>query len=494
MFRGKSTILATVACIVFACGGTATASANTFSGLTSSAIVETGRSTTLVIPKTGTKPSITVTPTGSVGEIDKVKVNTEAAFTESAEEPYYASTGKGIQSETTGWGPTGEHIIGPIGGGASCSPPSSVTLAELGIASTRSGTHTYSIEFQASCVLGAGSLNDPGTAEVVMEATGPTDVRSGEEVTFTNVTFSVRLPEKWVEYMLALGGTGSEVRSTSASTFTVSQEVTKAPLIVPAYFVSVGGSDTEWEGMVNKLPAHSIAIVNPLNGPWKERTEPFTAAITYAHAADKGVEVLGYVPTDWDEATEEIQVEAFPSGAPRTCTHYPSDCEKATKPNVEKWIEHWYSDYPSIDGIFFDQYAAEPVTGKTTQRGNEEFYEALRKKVREGRPSSLIVGNPGTASEASGWPLAPELSPTTPDVNTLVAFENDPTGYTAYSPPTWVKDAPANEIASIEYGEEDGPGKHPSCPTKGYAGYEFATDEYGVLPAEPFWSEVAADC
>lgn len=190
-------------------------------------------------------------------------------------------------------------------------------------------------------------------------------------------------------------------------------------LLVPAYFLEIGGSLAEWESMVGSMKPGSIAVVNPANGPFTKAVEPFTAAIKYAQ--ERGIKVLGYVPTGY---AEEKTVEGV----------------HLTKAKIEEYIKQWWSFYSTIEGIFLDEYSELSST--------KSFYEGLQTLIHEeGVKGSLkkqgfVVGNPGL-TPPTNWAL--------PLVDVLCTFENPSAEYATYSPPSWVTSAEKRQICNLVF-------------------------------------------
>lgn len=112
-----------------------------------------------------------------------------------------------------------------------------------------------------------------------------------------------------------------------------------------------------------------IAIVNPDSGPGSGEDALFTKGIEFLQ--DAGVIVVGYVSTKYAGMNASIGQAKHPASL------------------VKKDLQKWYSFYPRIDGIFFDEMA----------RGFDpsiiEYYHSLSRIARS--RNALIIMNPGTS-------------------------------------------------------------------------------------------------
>ena len=99
---------------------------------------------------------------------------------------------------------------------------------------------------------------------------------------------------------------------------------------------------------------------------------------------------------------------------------------------VEKAIAHYYSWYPTVEGIFLDEMAEVP-TAKI-----ETYYRQLAAYVHE--KGGFVVGNPGDTA-ATNWQLSA--------VDQVVTFEGSAAAYATYSPAPWVLAARPQQIANI---------------------------------------------
>ncbi len=157
----------------------------------------------------------------------------------------------------------------------------------------------------------------------------------------------------------ASAGAGGTAGSSAAGASGSSGAAAISGSIVPLYTYP---SDASWSALVNAKKAHPsahvIAIVNPDSGPGSNADATFTTGIAQLLAAN--VVPIGYVRTNYTKQGE---------------------------PAVKADIDHWYSFYPAIAGIFFDEQSAKV--------GDEPFYRDVSSYAKS-KGASLTVGNPGT--------------------------------------------------------------------------------------------------
>ena len=108
-----------------------------------------------------------------------------------------------------------------------------------------------------------------------------------------------------------------------------------------------------------------IVSINPNSGPGTSVDSRFTSAIATLHSSGLNVTVIGYVPTGY--------------GSTRTIA------------NVEGMIDEWYSLYPHIDGIMFDEVSNAAST--------DSFYKTITDYARA-HGAHFLRGNPGAAIDA----------------------------------------------------------------------------------------------
>ena len=131
-------------------------------------------------------------------------------------------------------------------------------------------------------------------------------------------------------------------------------------ILVPAYFFPAGAGLQDWNRLIEAAPqVPIIAIVNPDSGPGKASNPDYAAIVSRAKEA--GVEVIGYVNTDYG---------------------------KRPRQEIEADIDRWVQFYPDIQGIFLDAQASEAE--------HVDLYAALRTFVRQKIKEAVVIGNPGT--------------------------------------------------------------------------------------------------
>jgi serine/threonine protein kinase len=153
-------------------------------------------------------------------------------------------------------------------------------------------------------------------------------------------------------------GNGSPAGGPAGGPQVVVDNSPRLRLLVPAYFYPGGEDLKEWEKLINSPAASAtVAIVNSSSGPG-ENADPNYANII-ERAKQRGVTVIGYVPTKYAKLPLEI-----------------------VKADVDKWIKF----YPGIQGIFFDEQAS--------MADKVQYYVSLYQHAK-GRGLSLVITNPG---------------------------------------------------------------------------------------------------
>jgi hypothetical protein len=148
--------------------------------------------------------------------------------------------------------------------------------------------------------------------------------------------------------------------------------LTQQSIAVPSYF-------TDWGPMLQKAPPTRLVVMNPNSGPGSG----YASQLAAAHAA--GAKVIGYVYTQY--------------GARNPST-------------VQADVDSYYSLYPSIDGIFFDQ-----AWNRCDRVG---YYQSLYDYIKTNKSASAtVVTNQGTATE-SCYLSASDI---------LITFESDYSTY-----------------------------------------------------------------
>lgn len=169
--------------------------------------------------------------------------------------------------------------------------------------------------------------------------------------------------------------------------------------------ISYWGTDT---ALYDQLPTGSLAVINPDSGIFVATGQTSTLVpdlLTWRalvdRTASRGVSLLGYVPTGY-----------FNHGC-----NVPGECQ--TWSRIEAQIAAYFSQLPSVNGIFFDEAA--PSAWNCSAFVTE--YQQLRALVAKYRPGAKIAFNAGVADNCvvSGA-LAGE---------TVVLFESSTTDYTA---------------------------------------------------------------
>jgi Spherulation-specific family 4 len=227
-----------------------------------------------------------------------------------------------------------------------------------------------------------------------------------------------------------------------------------APLaLIPAYFAPEGSPDP-WRTMCEAAPTGSTVILNPDNGPVKRDAKVYAEPMRFCEA--HGQRVIGYVYTKYG---------------------------KRSLATVEKAIAHYYSWYPTVEGIFLDEMAEVPTLKVET------YYKQLADYVHE--KGGFIVGNPGDTA-ATSWQLSA--------VDEVVTFEGSATTYATYSPAPWVLAARAQQIANIIFAASTASKMEADCmkANDDNAGSIYVTNlperpnPYEMLPS--YWASESASC
>jgi Spherulation-specific family 4 len=227
-----------------------------------------------------------------------------------------------------------------------------------------------------------------------------------------------------------------------------------APLaLIPAYFGPEGSPDP-WRTMCEAAPTGSTVIVNPDNGPVKREAKVYAEPMRFC--VDHGERVIGYVYTRYG---------------------------KRSLATVKKAIAHYYSWYPTVEGIFLDEMAEVPTMKVET------YYKQLADYVHE--KGGFVVGNPGDTADTS-WQLSA--------VDEVVTFEGSAATFATYSPAPWVLAARAQQIANIIFAAPTASQMEADCvkANDDNAGSVYVTNlpekpnPYETLPS--YWATEAAGC
>ncbi|XP_024522685.1 spherulin-4 [Selaginella moellendorffii] len=133
--------------------------------------------------------------------------------------------------------------------------------------------------------------------------------------------------------------------------------------MVPAYIYPSPGN-TAWQTLTTQaaqFPYRLVTIINPNNGPGTSAISDYQNAIQ-AFKNAQGLS-LGYVPTTYGNRAYA---------------------------NVISDVDKYYSFYPNISGIFFDE--------ANSNNGSQGYYQNLYRYVKSKSSCSLVVNNPGTAT------------------------------------------------------------------------------------------------
>ena len=237
--------------------------------------------------------------------------------------------------------------------------------------------------------------------------------------------------------LVAACGPSSELANDEATGHTESA-LSQQSIAVPSYF-------TDWTALLQKSPPAKLAIVNNDSGPyngWYDYSSNISAA------QSKGVRVVGYVDTAYMAKLEaDVQAE----------------------------INSWYSQYPSLQGIFFDQVRA--GSGATACSDSSYTYYSHLASMVHAHSGAWAVLNPGSP--------VPSCYPSNNLGDLIVTFEGSADTYlNAFSSTNrgWETAANSGKIWHIVYGTSSTQlGQVLDASRSRQAGYVYVTD----LPFSP---------
>lgn len=131
-------------------------------------------------------------------------------------------------------------------------------------------------------------------------------------------------------------------------------------VLIPAYFFAPSADWDRIYAQAAKMPGRIYAIF----GPGDELNPDYSSMVSHMH--NSGGRVIGYVDTDYTAKSID---------------------------SVEALIDAWYTNFPTIDGIFFDRQSSDP--------GGEDYYQILYAYVKNKRSSALVIANPGAKTSES---------------------------------------------------------------------------------------------
>jgi hypothetical protein len=231
-------------------------------------------------------------------------------------------------------------------------------------------------------------------------------------------------------------------------------------IAVPAFMSPPAvGQLPDWMPIYSATPTVKFAVLN-INLDLLNPNDPMfqtnlgvwatmaPALVTQAHAQAPGLLVLGYVPTD--NATGAVPGAPILSGQPRAA--YRSLAE------IMRYVDHWYTLCPTLDGIFFDEgpgsyrFTGEtPSTpippGYTVVPQIQTLYASLyaHVKTKVGRGTHVMLN----ASEfMDEWVMGPTGQPAIAD--TVLLFEGDRAKYEhRYQPQPWIRNYPPDRLLHV---------------------------------------------
>jgi hypothetical protein len=161
---------------------------------------------------------------------------------------------------------------------------------------------------------------------------------------------------------------------------------------VPMY-VDPTASASIWSQVIGAEPTVGLLIANPNSGPGASQDSSYTTVISQAVAGH--ATIVGYVDTAYGGRSTSA---------------------------VEADVDSWFSFYPAIEGIFFDDVTTDAATATN-------YYATLYAYVKTKAANTTVVLNPGTMPD--------EAYMSASDI--IVSFEDTYANYLSYPPnPAWV--------------------------------------------------------
>lgn len=231
-----------------------------------------------------------------------------------------------------------------------------------------------------------------------------------------------------------------------------SHGITPQPLqlAVPLYIYP----GAAWSTVQNNSSSVGLVVMNPDSGPGSSVDPNYVQAVDATQGA--GVEVLGYVPTGYDEGGVSLS-------------------------QAESWVADYYTWY-GVDGIFFDE------ASNVCDAATVAFYSSLYNFTKAEPGQDLVILNPGTSTGACYGPIS----------DVILSSETNYTDYlTQYAGAPWTSSYPSSHFWHVVYDVPNSAGLQEVlvlAHERG-AGWVYATDlkepnPYDALPA--YWSTEVA--
>jgi len=211
-------------------------------------------------------------------------------------------------------------------------------------------------------------------------------------------------PLSALAFLAVLSGVSGKISSVEAQ----ASQVTEQTMIVPLYVdPNLGNGKETWKKTCSILHGGSV-VADPFNGPGPEFNQNYDDVIRYC--LDHGVGVLGNVNTNY--GITDLN-------------------------SIMTDIDHWLAWYPELSGIFVNQMGTDPST--------KDYYQAIHDRVKtsDGR---RVVGDPGTASEESGWHKQV--------ADIVIIYEGEGAGFD--TTPSWTKTTDTDRLGVLLYGVPTG--------------------------------------
>jgi hypothetical protein len=185
-------------------------------------------------------------------------------------------------------------------------------------------------------------------------------------------------------------------------------DTTNIKIMVPAYF---DPSSNYWDRMATqaaKMPGRIWAIMNPNSGPVAKVDSSYTRVINEMHSHHGNV--IAYVRTNYGSIPLD------------TC---------------KRQIDTYFSQYPTLDGIFFDE--------QQNASGKESYYQTLYNYVKSKSAAGLVVANPGTNT------VAGYLFYNNQRVTDVICIFESNTGFDSFTASTLIKSYSSSNWFALPY-------------------------------------------
>jgi hypothetical protein len=217
---------------------------------------------------------------------------------------------------------------------------------------------------------------------------------------------------------------------------------------VPSYF----DPGNLWTQMESGAPTVGLAIINPNSGPGTSLDQQYANQVTQTE--NKGITVVGYVSTSYAGTQDTTR----------------------TLEAVEQDINHYYSWYPNIGGIFVDEVS-------TDCKSLSSYYQPLYNYIKTKQKAAKVVLDPGSDT-SDCYMSAGDI---------IVNFDDTYSNYIDWTPASWVFNYPASRFWQIIYSTNQTNMPQVLASSKNRnAGWIYATDNGGDNPFDAlpsYWKD-----